>query len=336
MKILVTGGCGYIGSHICLELIKGGYEVIALDNCMNSDTSSIDAINNISGSRIKLYNCDVNDYSALAEIFKNERIDGVIHLAMKKKYRTVSNSLDFDYYIDNVSGILGLIKVMSEYEVFNLIFASSAAVYGVTKESPVTEAFPLDGNSDYATVKIMQEMILNDLVRSDKRFSVTVLRYFNPIGADESGLLGENINNTAPNIIPHIINVISGKRAELLVYGGYKSTKDSSGVRDYIHVSDVAKAHINVIERKFNKSGIYKYNIGCGVGHSVIELINEFEKISGKKIPYRIVSPKAVEAEISCADITRAKNELGFEPKCSLKLMCETEFNRYKKWGRGN
>lgn len=330
MKILVTGGCGYIGSHICLELLKNDYETVVLDNCVNSECNSLKTIERLTGKTIAFYSCSVNNYETLVKVFEKERFDGVIHLAMKKKYRSQSNSLNDEYYIENIQGILNLIRVMTEFEVFNLIFASSAAVYGITNtNTAICEDMPLSGNTDYATVKIMQEMILEDLIRADKRFSVSVLRYFNPIGADKSGLIGENSKLSAQNIIPHIMNVVLGNKAELTVFGGYSSTSDGSGIRDYVHISDVAMANINVIEHKFNRSGIYKYNIGSGEGHSVLELISEFEKLCGKKIPYKILPPPIKESEISCANIKKAADELGFKPRFDFLEMCKSELKRY-------
>ena len=280
-RILVTGGAGYIGSHTCVELIKKGYEVVAVDNYVNSSEESIKRVEKITGKEVKIYNADVRNKSALDKIFTEQKIDWVIHFAGLKAVGE-SCAKPIEYYDNNLNGTLTLLQSMREHGCKKIVFSSSATVYGDPEELPLTEASKTGGTTNpYGTSKYFQEIMLSDVYKSDKEWTVVLLRYFNPVGAHESGLIGEDPKGIPNNLTPYIAKVAIGELKEIGVFGNDYPTPDGTGVRDYIHVTDLAKGHVAAIE-KIEKSGIYTYNLGTGKGYSVLDVIKAFEKASGR------------------------------------------------------
>lgn len=330
MKILVTGGTGYIGSHTCVELLNNGYEVIVLDNFSNSKIDVLDKINKITGKSVKFYEGNMIDRDILEKIFTENDIDAVIDFAA---YKAVGESVKkpVEYYTNNVSTVLVLLDVMNKYNCKNIVFSSSATVYGTPDVVPITEECKTGGTTNpYGTSKLFVEQILKDLYKADNEWNIVILRYFNPIGAHESGLIGEEPNGIPANLMPYISKVASGKLECLSVFGNDYDTKDGTGVRDYIHVVDLARGHIKAIEKISRDKGLFIYNLGTGVGYSVLDIINAFEKANGIKINYKIAPRREGDIAICYSDPTKALNELGFKTTKTIEDMCRDAWN-YEK-----
>lgn len=322
MKILVTGGTGYIGSHTCVELLNEGYEVVVFDNLYNSKIDVVDKIENITGRKITFYKADMLDKESMRPVFEEHTFDAVIHFAgLKAVGESVAKPLL--YYQNNIAGTLNLCQLMNEYGCKKIIFSSSATVYGSPKTVPITEDFPLSTTNPYGSTKLMLEGILSDLCVPDEDWSVVLLRYFNPIGAHESGLLGESPNGIPNNLMPYIMQVAVGKLPELGVFGDDYDTPDGTGVRDYIHVVDLAKGHVNAVQKATSAKGVNIYNLGTGNGYSVLDIVKAFEAANGVKIPYTIKDRRPGDIAICYADPKKAKEELGWEAKYDLQRMCE-------------
>lgn len=331
MKILVTGGAGYIGSHTCIELIENGYEVIVIDNFCNSSAESLNRVEKITGKKVELYEGDIADRALLNEIFEKENIDAVIHFAgLKAVGESVEKPLE--YFINNISGTLVLLDVMKQKKVRNIIFSSSATVYGTPKTVPIKEDFPLSVTNPYGRTKLMLEEILRDVYVSDHEWNIILLRYFNPIGAHESGLIGEDPNGIPNNLLPYITKVSIGELPFLRVFGNDYDTPDGTCIRDYIHVVDLAKGHVLAIKKLKEKVGVREYNLGTGRGYSVLEVVRNFSEASGVNIPYEIAPRRAGDVAECYADPVRAKEELGFEAQYDIKRMCEDSY----RWQKNN
>ena len=329
-RILVTGGAGYIGSHTCVELIKKGYEVVAVDNYVNSSEESIKRVEKITGKEVKIYNADVRNKSALDKIFTEQKIDWVIHFAGLKAVGE-SCAKPIEYYDNNLNGTLTLLQSMREHGCKKIVFSSSATVYGDPEELPLTEASKTGGTTNpYGTSKYFQEIMLNDVYKSDKEWTVVLLRYFNPVGAHESGLIGEDPKGIPNNLTPYIAKVAIGELKEIGVFGNDYPTPDGTGVRDYIHVVDLSKGHVAAIE-KIEKSGIYTYNLGTGKGYSVLDVIKAFEKACGRKLAYVIKPRRAGDIAACYADAGKAKRELGWEAQLGIDDMCQSLWNWQSK-----
>lgn len=326
--ILVTGGTGYIGSHTVVELINAGYNVVIMDNLSNSKESVVDKIELITGVRPVFYKADMLDVDATSRIFAENQIDAVIHFAGLKAVGE-SVQVPLKYYNNNITGTIRLLEVMKIYGVKTLVFSSSATVYGNPQSVPIREDFPVGGcTNPYGKTKYFIEEILRDLVVSDPSFSIALLRYFNPVGAHPSGLIGENPNGIPNNLMPYITQVAIGKLQYLRVFGNDYATHDGTGVRDYIHVVDLAKGHLCAL-RKLEESaaGVYTYNLGTGTGYSVLDMVNAFSKVLGKPLPYKIVERRAGDIDACYADPTKAKEELGFVAQYDLQKMCEDSWH---------
>jgi UDP-glucose 4-epimerase len=332
MSILVTGGAGYIGSHTCIELLNAGQEVVVVDNLINSSEESLKRVEKITGKSVKFYEADLLDKDSLNKIFDKEQIDSVIHFAgLKAVGESVSKPLE--YYYNNVTGTLVLCDVMRNHGVKNIVFSSSATVYGSPKTVPITEDFPLSVTNPYGRTKLMLEEILQDLVVADPEWNVILLRYFNPIGAHESGLIGENPKGIPNNLIPYITQVAVGKLECLGVYGDDYDTPDGTGVRDYIHVVDLADGHVKAINKiNSSKGGVLIYNLGTGNGYSVLDMVKNFEKACGKKINYEIKPRRPGDIGTCYADSTKATKELGWVAERDLAKMCEDSW----RWQSNN
>ena len=332
MKVLVTGGAGYIGSHTCIELINAGYDVVIVDNLSNSSEEAIRRVEKIVGYKIPFYEKDIRDKEALRQIFDNEKIEAVIHFAGLKAVGE-SVEMPMEYYNNNVYGTLCLCEVMKEYGVKNMVFSSSATVYGSPKTVPIKEDFPLSATNPYGRTKLFLEQILTDIYVSDNSWNIVLLRYFNPIGAHESGLIGENPKGVPNNLMPYITQVCVGKRKELRVFGDDYDTPDGTGVRDYIHVVDLAIGHVKAMDLiksrscdEENKGNVFVYNLGTGRGVSVLEMVKAFEKASNTKIPYVVTERRNGDIACCYADVNKAKEELGFVAKYDLDRMCEDSY----------
>ena len=322
MRVLVTGGAGYIGSHTCVELLEAGYEVIVVDNLSNSNEISLERVKKITGKDIKFYKIDLVDKPELEKVFINEKIDAVIHFAGLKAVGE-SVAIPLKYYHNNLTGTLILCELMKEYGVKNLVFSSSATVYGDPASVPISEEFPLSATNPYGKTKLMIEDILRDLFVADKTWNIAILRYFNPVGAHISGTIGEDPNGIPNNLIPYISQVAVGKLKILSVYGNDYNTVDGTGVRDYIHVVDLAKGHIKALEKLAKEHiGVREYNLGTGNGYSVLQMIEAFSKASGKEIPYKITDRRPGDIAACYAKTDRAKSELGWEAQKGLADMC--------------
>ena len=332
MKMLVTGCCGYIGSHTCVELLNSGYDIVGLDNFSNSKKEVLDKIKEITGKNIKFYEGNMLDSNVLNQIFSENKIDCVIDFAA---YKAVGESvkMPIEYYTNNVSSVLTLLSVMKKFNCKSIVFSSSATVYGDPEIIPITEESKTGGTTNpYGTSKLFVEQILKDLYKSDNTWDICILRYFNPIGAHESGLIGEEPNGIPANLMPYISKVASGKLECLSVFGNDYDTKDGTGVRDYIHVVDLAKGHIKAVEKlDKEKHGLYIYNLGTGCGYSVLDMINTFEKVNGIKINYKIVDRRAGDIATCFADPTKAKEELGFVCEKTLDDMVRDAWNYENK-----
>lgn len=330
MNILVTGGAGYIGSHTTIELINEGYEVIIADNLCNSSSIVIDRIEEITGKKVKFYEIDTRDQKKLRKIFEENKIDAVIHFAALK---AVGESVEkpLDYYNNNLVNTITVLELMREFGVDKFVFSSSATVYGSPKSCPIKEDFPLSTTNPYGNTKLMIEDILRDICKVNKDFNVAILRYFNPIGAHESGLIGEEPNGIPNNLMPYITKVAIGQLKELSVFGDDYDTPDGTGVRDYIHVVDLAIGHVKALEKLNQNPGLVTYNLGTGRGYSVLDLVKAFENASGVKIPYKIVGRRAGDIAMCYADPTKAEKELGWLAKYDVNKMCKDSWNWQSK-----
>lgn len=326
MNILVTGGCGYIGSHTCCELLNKGHNVIIIDNLSNSKKEVVNYIKEITGRDVTLYIGDVCDKDLLRKIFNENKIDSVIHFA---GYKAVGESvkLPLKYYRNNLDSTLSLCEVMSEFDCKNLVFSSSATVYGIPKELPIKEDFPLSTTNPYGTTKLMIERILKDLYTSDNTWHIALLRYFNPIGAHSSGLLGEDPNGIPNNLMPYIVKVATGELECLSIFGDDYDTKDGTGVRDYIHVVDLALGHIAAIEKINKEPGVYTYNLGTGVGYSVLDLVKTFSKVNNITVNYKIAPRRPGDIAECYADTTKASDELHWHATKTIEDMCRDSYN---------
>ena len=322
MKILVTGGAGYIGSHTCVELLNAGYEIAVLDNLYNASTKSLDAVKKITGKDFPFYEVDLLDYDGTEKVFKENKFDAVIHFAGLKAVGE-STQIPIKYYHNNITGTLHLLEIMEKYDVNNIVFSSSATVYGMPKTVPITENFPRSTTNPYGSTKLMIEDILTDVSKANPKLSVTLLRYFNPIGAHKSGTMGEDPKGIPNNLLPYVAQVAVGKLEKVHVFGNDYPTPDGTGVRDYIHVVDLALGHLKAIEHCSDKAGVHIYNLGTGNGYSVLDIIAAFSKACGKEIPYQIDPRRPGDIAECYADPTKAKNELNWTAERDLAEMCE-------------
>lgn len=323
MNVLVSGGTGYIGSHTVVELLKKGHDVVVFDNLYNSKIDTLDKIKKITGKDVKFYQADMLHPEELEPIFQENRIDCVIHFAgLKAVGESVAKPLM--YYENNLSGTINLVKMMAKYNVKKIIFSSSATVYGDPAFIPITEECPKGVcTNPYGWTKHMLEQVLSDLYTADNEWSVVLLRYFNPIGADESGIIGESPNGIPNNLMPYIMQVAIGKLPELGVFGNDYDTPDGTGVRDYIHVTDLAKGHLCAVDKVVNSTGVNIYNLGTGIGYSVLDIVHAFEKANDIKIPYVIKDRRPGDIATCYADPTKAKEELGWVAELDLERMCK-------------
>ncbi len=325
MAILITGGAGYIGSHTVVELLNAGREVVIVDNFSNSQPSVLDNIKKITGKDFKFYEVDLLDRDGLEKVFSENVIDSCIHFA---GYKAVGESVaqPLKYYHNNITGTLILCELMQKYGAKVLVFSSSATVYGNPASVPISEDFPLSTTNPYGETKLMIERILGDICNSDSEWSVSVLRYFNPIGAHKSGLIGENPKGIPNNLLPYIMQVASKKLPYLNVYGNDYPTKDGTGVRDYIHVVDLANAHLKAIERAEKVNGIEHYNVGTGNGYSVLEIVKAYEKASGIEVPYKIVGRRSGDIAECYANPQKAHDILGWTAQYGIEDMCSDSY----------
>ena len=328
--ILVTGGCGYIGSHTCVELINLHHEVIIVDNLYNSSIKVLDRIKEITGVKPKFYQVDILDREGLDKVFAENKIDAVIHFA---GYKAVGESvaIPLTYYKNNISGSINLYEAMSKANVKTIVFSSSATVYGDPATVPIKEDFPLSTTNPYGTTKLYNEQILRDVYVSDNDWSILLLRYFNPIGAHKSGLLGETPNGIPNNLLPYIAQVATGKRDYLRVWGNDYDTVDGTGVRDYIHVVDLALGHIKAIEYALNHKGVDAINLGTGNGYSVLQVKDAFAKAAHMEIPYKIMDRRPGDIATCYADTTKAKELLGWSAQYDIDDMCQDAWNFAQK-----
>ena len=331
MKILVTGGAGYIGSHTVVQLLEAGDEVVVFDNFSNSKPKALERIREITGKDFKFYEADMLDQAEMDRIFAAENVDAVIHFAGLK---AVGESVEkpWEYYHNNLVGTLNILRSMKKYGVKRFVFSSSATVYGDSKVVPVREDFPLSATNPYGQTKLMQEIILTDIAKAERDMTITLLRYFNPIGAHERGLIGENPQGIPNNLTPFISQVAIGKLPQLSVFGGDYNTHDGTGVRDYIHVVDLARGHLLALKAQEGKTGVYTYNLGTGEGYSVLDVVKAFEKVNGVRINYRITDRRPGDVETLYADPEKARKELGFIAEKNLDDMCRDLWN----WQKNN
>ena len=332
MSILLTGGAGYIGSHTAVELLNKGKDLVIIDDFSNSNEKALDSIREITGKDFKFYKMDYKDREKLEKVFEENRIDAVINFA---GFKAVGESVakPLEYYINNVSGALVLLDTMRKYNCKKFIFSSSATVYGEPEKIPLTEECRVGGTTNpYGTTKLYIEQILKDLYNSDNSWDICILRYFNPVGSHESGLIGEEPQGIPNNLMPYIVRVASGQLEQLSVFGNDYDTHDGTGVRDYIHVVDLAKGHVMALD-KIDKEGqgIYIYNLGTGTGYSVLDMVNAFEKSTGKKVNYRITGRRPGDIAVCYADPKKAKEELGWIAEKNLEDMCKDSWNYIEK-----
>ena len=328
--ILVTGGCGYIGSHTVLELLNKNYDVVVVDNFSNSNPEGLRRVQQITGKTVTFYEADIRDAETMDKIFSAHKFDAVIHFAA---FKAVGEScrLPLKYYENNISGTVSLLQIMEKHNVKKVVFSSSATVYGDPERLPLDETCRLSTTNPYGSTKLMMEMIMQDLYKADNAWNIILLRYFNPVGAHESGLIGEDPKGIPNNLMPYVAQVASGKLACINVFGNDYDTPDGTGVRDYIHVVDLALGHIAAIER-CQESGVHIYNLGTGRGYSVLEMIKAFEKACGKTLPYKIGPRRSGDIASCYAAPDKAKNELGWEAKFGIEEMCASQW----KWQSGN
>ena len=330
-KILVTGGAGYIGSHTCVELLNEGREIVIVDNLSNSKEKVIEAIKKITNKNFKFYNINYLDRKALEKVFEENDIDSVINFA---GFKAVGESVQkpLEYYENNISGAIILLQTMKKYNVKKFVFSSSATVYGNPEIVPITENCKIGGTTNpYGTTKLFIEQILQDLYKSDNMWDIAILRYFNPIGAHESGLIGEDPQGIPNNLMPYITRVAAGKLKELSIFGNDYETKDGTGVRDYIHVVDLARGHLLALNKlDKEESGIYIYNLGTGKGYSVLDIVETFKKVNNIDVPYKFAPRRLGDIAICYSDPTKAKDELGFVCEKTLEDMCKDVWNFQK------
>ena len=327
MAILVTGGAGYIGSHTVVELLEAGEDIVIVDNFVNSKPEALDKIKKITGKDFKFYEVDILDEEKLEKVFKENNIESVIHFAGLK---AVGESVvkPIEYYHNNITGTLVLLKLMKKYNCKRIVFSSSATVYGDPEIVPITEECKTGGTTNpYGTTKLFIERILQDVYVADNEFSIALLRYFNPIGAHESGLIGEDPNDIPNNLMPYITGVASGKLEILSVFGNDYPTKDGTGVRDYIHVVDLAKVHLKALAKIRQEAGVKIYNLGTGHGYSVLDLVNTFQKVNNVEVKYKIVGRRAGDIATCYADPSKAKKELGWVAEKGIEDMCRDSWN---------
>ena len=322
LTILVTGGTGYIGSHTVLQLLDANYKVIILDNLSNSKLESLRRLEKLSGQKIKFYQVDLLNYDKVNEFFENESIDAVIHFAGLKAVGE-SVEIPLHYYKNNVTGTINLCEVMQKHNVKKLVFSSSATVYGDPHKVPITEDFPLHATNPYGQTKLMIEEILRDLYVSDNSLDIAILRYFNPVGAHKSGEIGEDPNGIPNNLMPYIAQVAVGKLSELTIFGNDYPTEDGTGVRDYIHVVDLAGGHLKALEKLVQNPGCVTYNLGTGKGYSVLEMAKAFEKASEKSVPYKIAGRRAGDIAECYANPELSAIELNWKAEKNIDEMCE-------------
>ena len=321
MKLLVTGGAGYIGSHTCVELLNAGYELVVVDNLSNSSEESLRRVQEITGKSLIFHKVDLLDKPSLEAVFAQYPFETVIHFAgLKAVGESVEKPLE--YYYNNLTGTLILCQVMRQFQVKNMVFSSSAAIYGNPASVPITEDFPLSTLSPYGRTKLMIEEILRDLHTADESWNIALLRYFNPVGAHPSGKIGEDPNGIPNNLVPYVAQVAVKRLPELYVFGNDYPTPDGTGIRDYIHVIDLALGHLKAVEKLRSQPGLVIYNLGTGRGYSVLEVVAAFEKACGFKIPYKIVKRRAGDSAVSYADPSKARREMGWEAKRGIDEMC--------------
>lgn len=326
MSILVTGGAGFIGSHTVVELLEAGEDIVIVDNFCNSSPDVLDKIRKITNKDFKFYEVDLLDEANLEKVFQENDIESVIHFAaLKSVGESVAKPLD--YYYNNITGTVTLLKLMQKYNCKRIVFSSSATVYGNPASLPIKEDFPLSTTNPYGSTKLMMEQVLQDVCVADKDFSVAILRYFNPIGAHKSGLIGEVPNGIPNNIMPYILRVANGEYEELTVFGNDYNTPDGTGIRDYIHVVDLAKGHLKALDKIRTEVGVKIYNLGTGNGYSVLDLVNNFEKVNGVKVNYKIGERRPGDIAACYADPTKAKNELGWVAQYGIEEMCRDAWN---------
>lgn len=322
MAVLVSGGMGYIGSHTTVELLNAGYDVVIADDLSNSKELVKDRVREITGKDVKFYNVDLTDVEKTEEIFRDNKIDSVIHFAA---FKAVGESVEkpLEYYYNNLTSALVVLKAMKKYGCRNFVFSSSATVYGDAKVVPITEDSPLSTTNPYGTTKLMIEDMLRDIAKAEKEFNIAILRYFNPVGAHKSGIIGEDPNGIPNNLMPYITKVAIGELKQLRVFGNDYPTHDGTGVRDYIHVVDLAKGHVLALKKA---KGLNIYNLGTGSGYSVLELVKTFERVNNIKVNYKIVGRREGDIASCYADNTKAKEELGFSPTKTLEDMCRDSY----------
>lgn len=331
MTILITGGAGYIGSHAAVELLESGYEIVVLDNFSNSNKESINRVKELTGREFSFYQIDLLDMDAIESLFSKYNFDAVIHFAGLKAVGE-SVEIPLKYYHNNITGTLHLCEVMAKYDVKKLVFSSSATVYGHPETVPIDESFPLSATNPYGRTKLMIEEILQDLYISDPTWRIALLRYFNPIGAHESGRIGEDPNGIPNNLMPYISQVAIGKRETLSVFGKDYETDDGTGVRDFIHVVDLVKGHLKALEYIDNHEGIEAFNLGTGTGYSVLDLVNTFQSVTSREIPYQFVDRRPGDIGICYANPDKAAKALGWHAEKDLKEMCKDTW----KWQNKN
>lgn len=329
MTILVTGGAGYIGSHTCVELLNSGFDIVVMDNYVNSSPEALRSVEKLTGKSFPIYECDMLDAEGFEKIFAENKIDAVIHFAgLKAVGESVAKPLL--YYHNNLTGTLNLLQLMTKYNVKKLVFSSSATVYGMNNEPPFVETMPLSTTNPYGSTKLMIEDMCRDLCVADKEWSIALLRYFNPIGAHESGLIGEDPQGIPNNLMPYVARVAAGKLECLSVYGDDYPTPDGTGVRDYIHVCDLAVGHVKAVEKLSEIQGAEAYNLGTGRGYSVLEVVHALEKACGKPINYKIAPRRPGDIAACYADASKAKKELGWEATRDMDEMCRDSWNFVK------
>lgn len=322
MSVLVTGGAGYIGSHTTIELVEAGYEVIIVDDFSNSNPVVIERIEELLGKKVKLYEIDITDKEKLGVVFKENKIDSVIHFAA---YKAVGESVEkpLEYYINNLTSTLVILDLMREYSVKKFVFSSSATVYGDPIRNPILEDFDLSVTNPYGRTKLMIEDMLRDICKADKTLDVAILRYFNPVGAHKSGRIGEEPNGIPNNLMPYITKVAIGSLKELSVFGDDYPTHDGTGVRDYIHVVDLARGHVKALDKLSEGPGLVTYNLGTGIGYSVLDLVKAFSKASNREVPYKIAERRAGDIAMCYADPSKAEVELGWKAEYGIDDMCQ-------------
>lgn len=326
MNIMLTGGLGYIGSHTAVQLLEAGYDVVVVDNLSNSEKRVKSKIEKITGKQIKFYKYDLKNLISLKKVFAENKIDAVIHFAgLKAVGESVEKPLE--YYENNLVSTMNLLKAMKEYKVYNLVFSSSATVYGKAEKMPLEEDFPTSATNPYGRTKLFIEEILKDFSLANPKFNIAILRYFNPVGAHPSGLIGEDPKGIPNNLMPYISRVSVGVLKELSIFGNDYNTKDGTGVRDYIHVVDLADGHVAALKKLKTKCGLVIYNLGTGTGYSVLDMVNAYNKVCGNKVKYKFAPRRAGDVDVCYASPTKADRELGWRATRTLDDMCESTYN---------